>query len=166
MKNKISNQKLVKKMGSFVGKGKKKELEFAVKPEESEQVEDKAIVEEGEKQQKPKKERKVAKEKKPPNLEAGMAAVRKLKEKDWSKEKEKLQKLPKMMSGKKPLNVKPMSAFDKKLDKLIDKNPLVAKAFGIKIKLTAAFMIPVVLIIILGVSSYNGASKTIVGNYR
>ncbi len=172
MKSKISNQKLIKKMGNFVSKGKKKELEFAVKPEESGQVEDKAIEDAGEGKTKPKKEKKVAKEKKPPkemkkpNLEASMAALRKLKEKDWSKEKEKLQKIPKMMSEEKALNVKPMSAFDKKLDNLIEKNPLVAKAFGIKIKLTAAFMIPVVLIIILGVSSYNGASKTIVSNYR
>jgi methyl-accepting chemotaxis protein len=163
MKSKISTQKLMKKMGSLVSKGKKKEL--PVKPEESGQVENKAIEQTGEEQ---KKKGKVVKEKKPhkpkkvPDFAAGVAAVKKLKEKDWSKEKEKLQKF----KGKNPLNMKPKSAFDKKLDKLIEKNPLVAKAFGIKIKLTAAFMIPVVLIIILGVSSYNGASKTIVGNYR
>lgn len=54
----------------------------------------------------------------------------------------------------------------KQKNQLIEKNPLVEKAFGIKLKLTGAFMIPVVLIIILGVSSYQRASKTIVTNYR
>ena len=156
-------------MGNSVSKGNKKELEFAVKPEESGQVEDKATEEMGKIKKKGKKvgkEKKPTKEMKIPNLENGMAALRKLKEKDWSKEKEKLQNIPKKMSGKKTLNVKPRSVFDKRLDNLINKNPLVAKAFGIKIKLIMAFMIPVVLIIILGVSSYNGASKRIVTNYR
>lgn len=62
--------------------------------------------------------------------------------------------------------IKPSNGEKKKIDQLIEKNPLLAKAFGIKIKLTGVFMIPVVLIIILGVSSYQRASKTIVSNYR
>lgn len=63
-------------------------------------------------------------------------------------------------------NTKPSNTGKRKNDHLIEKNPLLAKAFGIRIKLTGAFMIPVVLIIILGVSSYQRASKTIVSNYR
>lgn len=98
MKRKISVHKPVKKMGSFVGKEKKKE----------------------------------------------------------TKVKEAREKLAK----------KPGDGLHKKINLLIEKNSLVARAFGIKIKLIGAFMIPVILIIILGVSSYQRASKTIVTNYR
>lgn len=43
--------------------------------------------------------------------------------------------------------IKPSNGEKKKIDQLIEKSPLLAKAFGIKIKLTGVFMIPVVLII-------------------
>lgn len=67
---------------------------------------------------------------------------------------------------KKESDVKPISKFALKMEQWMEKNPFITKVFGIKIKLTAAFMIPVVLIIILGVSSYQRASKIINANYR
>ena len=71
--------------------------------------------------------------------------------------------------GPKRKNVKKgniLGSLNRKIDLLIEKNPVLEKAFGIKIKLTMAFMIPVVLIVILGISSYSRSSKTIVTNYR
>lgn len=61
---------------------------------------------------------------------------------------------------------KPVGRFEKMLDRLIEEKPLVGKLFGIRTKLIGAFMIPVILIVILGVSSYQRASKTIVSSYR
>lgn len=61
---------------------------------------------------------------------------------------------------------KSVGGIGKKIDKLIEKQPILGKLFGIKLKLIGAFMIPVVLIIMLGVFSYQRASNTIVSSYR
>lgn len=61
---------------------------------------------------------------------------------------------------------KGVRGLGRKLDQLIENKPFISKIFGIKIKLIGAFMIPVILIIVLGVSSYQRASKTIVSSYR
>ncbi len=63
-------------------------------------------------------------------------------------------------------SIKKPTAFDKKLDNLLNHYPTLAKMFGIRVKLTFAFMIPVVLIVFLGVSSYQRASKTIISSYK
>ena len=60
----------------------------------------------------------------------------------------------------------PTKGFGKKLDELIEDKPMIGKLFGIKVKLIGSFMIPVVLIIVLGVSSYQRAAGTIVSSYR
>lgn len=96
------------------------------------------------------------------NEKTGNKTVKNLKE----KVKHKQEKKPQFIKGQKKKNVTPATGLGKKVDQLIEKYPLAARIFGIKIKLTGAFMIPVVLIIILGVSSYQRASKTIVTNYR
>ena len=153
MKDKLSRQKLVKKMGSFASKGKKKE--WTGKPEINEEVEENKEV----KKVKEKSKKQVSKE---PKEKGKKQVIKNLKGKIKRRGKAGQQSI----KEKKQTNVKPASGFKKKIDGLIENHPLIAKVFGIKIKLTGAFMIPVILIIILGVSSYQRASKTIVTNYR
>lgn len=164
MKDKLSSQKLVKKMGSFASKGKKKEGK--VRPEKNEEMGNKAAkkvkqrkTDQVIKEPKEKRKHQVIKE---PKEKRKSQFIKNLKEKVKHREKGK----PQSIKGKKKTNAKPATGFGKKIDGLIEKHPLAARVFGIKIKLTGAFMIPVVLIIILGVSSYQRASKTIVTSYR
>lgn len=86
-------------------------------------------------------------------------------------EPDKKQKLGKMKQGKKADSHKKVKAGKelevvRKIDDFIEKHPVIAKMFAIRIKLTLAFMIPVVLIVFLGVSSYQRASKTIITSYK
>lgn len=60
----------------------------------------------------------------------------------------------------------PKKGLEKELDRLIESKPIIGKLFGIKVKLIGSFMIPVVLIVVLGVSSYQRAAETIVSSYR
>lgn len=80
-----------------------------------------------------------------------------------SKVNRKFWKMPNFgekMKPEKPGNI------SKKFEHFVDSHPILAKIFTIRVKLTLAFMIPVVLIVFLGVSSYQRASKTIISSYK
>ena len=113
--------------------------------------------------------------KKAPDLSQIKTKLKPLKkQKDTTKDKgrfnpkEVLNSVKNKTKGTKQLRKKekPIGKFERMLDKTIEEHPAVAKAFSIRTKLIGAFMIPVALIIILGVSSYQRASKTIVSSYR
>lgn len=129
-----------------------------------------------EKGEKPPKRKTLSKEKEPGELffekESKIAdLLRKVKTLGEKGGKPKIKFEPlKMVEAVKKIQVKkpqvPQNGLGKKIDQLIERNSVIGKMFGIKIKLIGAFMIPVVLIVVLGVSSYQRAADTIVSSYR